>query len=262
MTQEQYAMRRDINDLMILMTATNQHLSELVSFNQRLTSVQERLSNMDSHVKEVEIEKVGRRTHLLRRGLEQEKAATLSRLNYVQQIQEDVQSDINVLMSATDNFRILEKEMADSVVQIETLEKTLSDINVAANKTQSQISTVEWKVAATQSNTHTLQSRVQSLECTQVDLNSKTMAIESQVETTGLQIVGRIETLEKTQSDVKGTANKTQARIATVKQELAATQITTNFLQSLVQSQERTQTDLESRVDTTRIQKTAPTNLR
>ncbi|KAH3714816.1 hypothetical protein DPMN_057517 [Dreissena polymorpha] len=87
------------------------------------------------------------------------------------------------------------------------------------------------------------------------------MAIESQLYTTRGQIVGRIATLEWTQSDIKGESNKTQAQIATLEQKVAATQNNTKTLQSRVQSLEWTQVDLnlktrgiESQVETTREQ--------
>ncbi|KAH3691526.1 hypothetical protein DPMN_190769 [Dreissena polymorpha] len=67
MKQEQVVLRRYIQDLMTSMTTTNRQHSEVVSSNQRLTFVQERLDNMDSQVKEVATAEVGRRTHLLRR---------------------------------------------------------------------------------------------------------------------------------------------------------------------------------------------------
>ncbi|KAH3714815.1 hypothetical protein DPMN_057516 [Dreissena polymorpha] len=102
MKKEQDIMRTVIMDLMTSMTATNQQL------------------------KDVAAAEVGQRTHLLRRGLEKEKAATQSRFNSVQK----------------------------------TLEKTQSDIKCAANTTRAQISTVERNLAATKNNTKTLQSRV------------------------------------------------------------------------------------------------------
>ncbi|KAH3807925.1 hypothetical protein DPMN_136273 [Dreissena polymorpha] len=71
--------------------------------------------------------------------------------------------------------------------------------------------------------------------------------------------VERIETLEATQSDLNGAANKTQAQIATVKQEVAVTQSNTQNVQSRVQILEGMQGELksnamaiESRVDSTR----------
>ncbi|KAH3783047.1 hypothetical protein DPMN_160974 [Dreissena polymorpha] len=89
---EQDVMKTDIKDLMTSITAANQQLGEVASFNQMLTFVQDRLDNMDSHVKDVAKVEVGQRTHLLRRGLEQEKAATQSRLHSIQTIQGDLQS--------------------------------------------------------------------------------------------------------------------------------------------------------------------------
>ncbi|KAH3898370.1 hypothetical protein DPMN_022599 [Dreissena polymorpha] len=85
MKKEQDAMRKDMKDLMTSMTATNKQLSEVPSFNLKLISVQDILDDFDSHVKDFAAE-VGRRTHLFTRGLEKEKAATKSRLKYVQKI--------------------------------------------------------------------------------------------------------------------------------------------------------------------------------
>ncbi|KAH3689832.1 hypothetical protein DPMN_192121 [Dreissena polymorpha] len=87
-----------------------------------------------------------------------------------------------------------------------------------------------------QSNTYNLQSRVQSLEWTQSDIFSKTRTIESQFDETLLHIVGRIATLENTQSGMNGSAHKPQAEIATVEQKVAATQSNTHNLQSRFQS--------------------------
>ncbi|KAH3689816.1 hypothetical protein DPMN_192105 [Dreissena polymorpha] len=103
------------------------------------------------------------------------------------------------------------KSMQQEYRRIETLKKTQSDMKGDAIKIHAQKDTLEQKVAAMQSNTYNLQSRVQSMEGTQSDIISKTRTIETQFDETLLQIVGRIETLEKTQSDMNVSANKTQA---------------------------------------------------
>ncbi|KAH3730457.1 hypothetical protein DPMN_056445 [Dreissena polymorpha] len=82
-------MRKDMTYLMTSITATNQQLSEMASYNQKLISIHD---NIDSHVKDVATGEVGRRTHLLRRGLDK--------------FQEDVQSDMNRLIRTTDDFRV------------------------------------------------------------------------------------------------------------------------------------------------------------
>ncbi|KAH3730471.1 hypothetical protein DPMN_056459 [Dreissena polymorpha] len=60
--------------------------------------------------------------------MEKEKAAIHVRLNSVQKIQEGTHTDINVLRSDTDYFRVLEQEVADSVGRILTFEKTQSNM--------------------------------------------------------------------------------------------------------------------------------------
>ena len=82
---DQNIMNKEIKDLMTSMNATNQQvissekrLDEVGTLSQQMVVFQERLDNMDSHVKDVAAAEVGRRTHLSRRGLEQEKAAAQS----------------------------------------------------------------------------------------------------------------------------------------------------------------------------------------
>ncbi|KAH3750188.1 hypothetical protein DPMN_184707 [Dreissena polymorpha] len=94
---------------------------------------------MDGHVKDVAAAEVGRRTLLLRRGLEQQKAANQSRFNHVHAIQENVQSDINILMSAADHFRLLisdvQQEIKSSMNQTaELLSQTEDEMNTHLNE--------------------------------------------------------------------------------------------------------------------------------
>ncbi|KAH3736808.1 hypothetical protein DPMN_043381 [Dreissena polymorpha] len=132
---EQDVMKKHIKDLITSITATNQQFSEVASLDQKLTSVQERFENMDSHLKEVASAEVERRSHLLRRGLEQEKAATQSRLNALLKIQGNVQSDTNVLMNASDDFRGQMSEFK------ETLKSTMNQASKLLSSTEDKMNT-------------------------------------------------------------------------------------------------------------------------
>ncbi|KAH3691565.1 hypothetical protein DPMN_190808 [Dreissena polymorpha] len=109
----------------------------------------------------------------------------------------------------------------------------------AEKNTQAQIATVEQKVAATQSNTHTLQSRFQSMDGTQGVLKKKRQGLSNHKSMQ--KEYRRIETLKKTQSDMKGDAIKIHAQRATFEQKVAAMQSNAYNLQSRVQSLEGTQ---------------------
>ncbi|KAH3771272.1 hypothetical protein DPMN_172585 [Dreissena polymorpha] len=91
------SMMKQVKDLMSMMTATNQ---QLASFEKRLSDVancspksvvvDEISVNIETYVKKVAEAEVGRRMHLLRRGLEQEKAASMTRFEYLRKNQEQI----------------------------------------------------------------------------------------------------------------------------------------------------------------------------
>ncbi|KAH3844834.1 hypothetical protein DPMN_087098 [Dreissena polymorpha] len=107
------SMSRQISDLMETVTATNQ---QLATFEQRLSDVakcsqqwsifEKKLDDMDSHVIGIAAAEIGRRMSLFRRGLEQEKATSQSRFDFVRKMQETAQSDINFVMTAANEMQV------------------------------------------------------------------------------------------------------------------------------------------------------------
>ncbi|KAH3867908.1 hypothetical protein DPMN_031045 [Dreissena polymorpha] len=129
---EQDVMKKHMKDLITSITATNQQFSEVASFNQKPTSVQERLENIDSHLKEVA--SVEMRTGA------GEGSNTVMTKCFAEKW--NVQSDMNVLMNASDVFRGQMSEFK------ENLKSTL-------NKTAKLVSSTEDKM-----NTHLNETRV------------------------------------------------------------------------------------------------------
>ncbi|KAH3753810.1 hypothetical protein DPMN_188460 [Dreissena polymorpha] len=214
-------MKKEIKDLVTSMTATHQQvnslekrLTEVASLSQQMVAFQERLDNMDSHVAEVAAAEIGRRTHLLRRGLEQEKVAAQSRFEKTMNNTSDLLARVEILDNKHDvlantvliefnetvmQISKLEKDMvltlynASSLFEmVDSLKETQSDIisemQQTSEKTQAQIATVKQEVVTTQRNTQTLQSRDDTFERTLSDLKSKTSTIAAQVDTTRGQI--------------------------------------------------------------------------
>ncbi|KAH3750143.1 hypothetical protein DPMN_184661 [Dreissena polymorpha] len=218
-------MKKEMKDLITSMTETNQQvislverLSEVATFSQQMVVFKEKLNNIDSHVKEVASSEVGRRTHLLRRGLEQEKAAAQSRLEKTMNNTSDLSARLEILDNKHDIIKYevsvlastihkefnatglqiskLEQDMVltlynDSSLfdMVDSLKKTQSDIKSemkqASDKTRAQIATVQQEVVTAQRNT---QSRDETFEKTLSDLNSKTSTIAAHVDTSRGQI--------------------------------------------------------------------------
>ncbi|KAH3776460.1 hypothetical protein DPMN_177885 [Dreissena polymorpha] len=267
-----------VQELKTMVTATNQQLasfekrlSAVAECNAKLVAVEERFANIDNRLKDVAAAEAGRRTHLLRRGLEQEKAATMTRFDCLQKKQEkillrmdDIEKFQGAIMTRADD---MDTRLNETRIQISNVENelyvtvyntsnlfesigTLENMQVAMKGTEEKssalVAAMEQKVKSTQHNVQKLQSQVQTLIDTQGSLQSKTRTIEAKVDTTRADI-SRL------------TEDKTRALIAVIEEQVKSTQKNFHTLQSQVQTLVGTQADLKSKtmsieaqVDTTR----------
>ncbi|KAH3776450.1 hypothetical protein DPMN_177875 [Dreissena polymorpha] len=263
-----------VQELKTMVTATNQ---QLASFEKRLSAVaelvavEERFANIDNRLKDVAAAEAGRRTHLLRRGLEQEKAATMTRFESLQKNQEkillrmdDIERFQGAIMTRADDMYT---QLNETRIQISNVENelyvtvyntsnlfesvgTLENMQVAMKGTEEKssalVAAMEQEVKSTQHNVQKLQSQVQTLVDTQESLQSKTRTIEAKVDTTRAEI-SRL------------TEDKTRALIAVIEEQVKSTQNNFHTLKSQVQTLVGMQADLKSKtmsieaqVDTTR----------
>ncbi|XP_052231141.1 angiopoietin-2-like isoform X1 [Dreissena polymorpha] len=199
---KQNSMMKQFQDLMSMMTATNQklasfekRLSELADCSAKPVTFDDKSFHIETYVKEVIEAEVGRLTHLLRRGLEQEKAATMTRFESFRKNQEQSLSrivDLDTRLNETQvNVSNLEHEVIDTVNytsilfgSVKMLENTQFAMIGNEDKTRALVSVIEEEVKYAQRGTNTLQSQVQTLVGIQSDLQSKTKAIEEKVDTT------------------------------------------------------------------------------
>ncbi|KAH3849917.1 hypothetical protein DPMN_092321 [Dreissena polymorpha] len=177
---KQNSMMKQVQDLMSMMTATDQ---KLASFEKRLSEVadcsakpvtfDDKPFQIETYAKEVVESVVGRRTHLLRRGLEQEKAATMTRFESLRKNQEQILSrtvDMDTRLNETQvNVSNIEHEVIGTVNNtsilfgsVKMLENTQVAMKVTEEKTRALIAVIEVEVKSTQRITNTIQSQVQN----------------------------------------------------------------------------------------------------
>ncbi|XP_052230347.1 fibrinogen C domain-containing protein 1-like isoform X4 [Dreissena polymorpha] len=258
-----------VQELKTMVTATNQ---QLASFEKRLSAVaelvavEERFANIDNRLKDVAAAEAGRRTHLLRRGLEQEKAATMTRFESLQKNQEkillrmdDIERFQGAIMTRADDMYT---QLNETRIQISNVENelyvtvyntsnlfesvgTLENMQVAMKGTEEKssalVAAMEQEVKSTQHNVQKLQSQVQTLVDTQESLQSKTRTIEAKVDTTRAEI-SRL------------TEDKTRALIAVIEEQVKSTQNNFHTLKSQVQTLVGKQADLQSKTGTIEAQ--------
>ncbi|XP_052234254.1 angiopoietin-2-like isoform X5 [Dreissena polymorpha] len=262
-----------VQELKTMVTATNQQLasfekrlSAVAECNAKLVAVEERFANIDNRLKDVAAAEAGRRTHLLRRGLEQEKAATMTRFDCLQKKQEkillrmdDIEKFQGAIMTRADD---MDTRLNETRIQISNVENelyvtvyntsnlfesigTLENMQVAMKGTEEKssalVAAMEQKVKSTQHNVQKLQSQVQTLIDTQGSLQSKTRTIEAKVDTTRADI-SRL------------TEDKTRALIAVIEEQVKSTQNNFHTLQSQVQTLVGMQADLQSKTGTIEAQ--------